>query len=114
MIHRDIYKHLTNNPIINGRQHGFRKERSAADLHLLLSAKWSMALDKGLQTLVLALDIEGAFDRVWHKGLLVKLQAVGISGKLLEIIDDYLNNRSLRVAISGKTSDQFPMRTGVP
>ena len=114
LIHRDIYKHLTENRIINGRQHGFRKERSAADLHLLLSAKWSKALDKGLQTLVLALDIEGAFDRVWHQGLLAKLQSVGISGELLELIENYLSNRSLRVCISGKTSDLFPMRAGVP
>ena len=114
LIHRDIYKHLETHKIINNRQHGFRKHRSAADLHLLLSSKWSHALDKGLQTLVLALDIEGAFDRVWHDGLYVKLESVGIKGKLLALLKAYLSRRSLRVCVNGVTSEQYPVEAGVP
>ena len=113
-MHRDIYDHLNTHKIINDRQHGFRKERSAADLHLLLSTRWSQALDKGLQTLVLALDIEGAFDRVWHEGLLVKLESVGIKGNLLQLLKNYLSRRTLRVCVNGSTSEQFPIEAGVP
>ena len=105
---------MTENRLISERQFGFMKHRSASDLHLLMSSKWAKALDSGLQTLVIALDIEGAFDRVWHKGLLAKLEAFGISGKLLAILGDYLQDRSLQVTVNGSTSRAYPIAAGVP
>ena len=39
------------------------------------------------------LDISKAFDNVWHKGLIYKLQENGISGELLNILIDFQNNR---------------------
>ena len=49
LIHAQILTHLSKNQIICPRQHGFLKARSAADLHLLMSARWAKALDDGLQ-----------------------------------------------------------------
>ena len=43
------------------------------------------------------LDISKAFDKVWHEGLLFKLKSYGISGDLLKLMEDYLNNRCQRV-----------------
>ena len=42
-------------------------------------------------------DISKAFDRVWHQGLLYKLESAGISASLLLWFKDYLNdgNREL-------------------
>ena len=34
-----------------------------------------------------------AFDKVWHEGLVFKLEQNGISGKLLRLIKDFLNDR---------------------
>ena len=114
LIHAAVNEHLLKNRIISSRQHGFLKARSAADLHLLMSARWAKALDQGLQTLVLAVDIEGAFDRVWHEGLITKLESVGIGGKVLPLLASYLKGRSLRVTLNGVTSDQYPIKAGVP
>ena len=107
-------KHLADNKIISARQHGFLKDRSAADLHLLMNSKWAKALDEGLQTLVLAIDIEGAFDRVWYEGLLAKLQSIGFSGKLLDLLKDDLSGRTLKVVLGGSDSSSYPIRAGVP
>ena len=63
---------------------------------------------------MIALDIAGAFDRVWHKGLLVKLRARGIQGDLLDLIEDYLTGRTLRVVINGQTSREYPIGASVP
>ena len=82
---------LHENHLLNERQFGFRKGRSAADLLLLLSNSWHDSLDKGSATCVIALDIAGAFDRVWHDGLMEKLRAIGIDGILLSMLSDYLN-----------------------
>ena len=42
-------------------------------------------------------DLSKAFDRVWHKGLIFKLQTYGISGDLLHWSSSYLGHRSQKV-----------------
>ena len=59
-------------------------------------------------------DISKAFDRVWHAGLIHKLQLSGISGNLLSWLQDYLNDRRQCVVISGCKSDSLPINAGVP
>ena len=54
--------HLDRHHLISHRQYGFRKGRSASDLLLLLARTWHEALDSGRPSLVIALDIAGAFD----------------------------------------------------
>ena len=58
-------------------------------------------------------DISKAFDRVWHKGLLFKLQEHGITGKLLEWISNYLKNRHQRVTLRASKSAAKPIKAGV-
>ena len=110
----EITLHLEDHNLLSSKQFGFRPSRSTADLLLLLTKSWQDALDTGLDTLVIALDIAGAFDRVWHKGLLVKLRARGIQGDLLDLIEDYLTGRTLRVVINGQTSREYPIGASVP
>ena len=60
------------------------------------------------------LDISKAFDEVWHKGLIYKLKQNGISGKLLNLIIDFLSNRKQRVVLNGKYSSWTNIEAGVP
>jgi len=60
-------------------------------------------LDRG-EVYVVALDIKGAFDQVWHNGLLNKLSAKGITGPLLSWLQNYLEGRSIQVVLSGQSS----------
>ena len=59
-------------------------------------------------------DINKAFDRVWHKGLLYKLKSVGFTDSLLHWCSNYLANRKQRVVIPGACSDWLPVTAGVP
>ena len=59
-------------------------------------------------------DISKAFDRVWHAGIIYKLQGLGISGNLLELFKDYLDNRQQRVLIKGQHSVYGDVKAGVP
>ena len=45
-------------------------------------------------------ELSKAFDRVWHQGLLFKLKSFEISGKLLNLLEDYLSNRFQRVLLN--------------
>ena len=59
-------------------------------------------------------DISKAFDRVWHKGLLCKLKAAGITSTLLDWFKDYLIGRKQRVIIPGAMSNLNFINAGVP
>ena len=59
-------------------------------------------------------DIGKAFDWVWHKGLLYKLQTVGITGHLLQWFTDYLNNRKERVVLPEVFSHWTNLKAGAP
>ena len=57
-------------------------------------------------------DLSKAFDRVWHKVLLFKLQTYGISGDLLH--SSYLGHRSQKVMHKDQLSSQLDIFSGVP
>ena len=59
-------------------------------------------------------DISKAFDRVWHKGLILKLENYGIIGNLLLWFKDYLSNRHQKVFINGVYSSEKPISAGFP
>ena len=58
-------------------QFGFRKRCGADDYSIVLSTKLHMALEAKLEAILVALDVAGAFDKVWWKALLVKLHKCG-------------------------------------
>ena len=58
------------------------------------------SFDDGLKIRGIFLDTSKAFDKVWNKGLWYKLKQNGISGKLFDIITDFLNFRKQRVVLN--------------
>ena len=58
---------------------------------------------------LIALDIKGAFDKVWHNGLRSKLISKGVCRKLLTWIRSYLTDRSIKVILSGQSSGTLPI-----
>lgn len=114
IIGEQVTRFLDEHHLQSQRQFGFRKGRSTADMLLLMTQSWHDALDAGRPSLVIALDIAGAFDTVWHRGLLAKLEQIGITGDLLHLFSSYLTNRSLRVVVNGHTSASYPVEASVP
>ena len=69
---------------------------------------------KSLEVRAVFLDISKAVDKVWHDGLLFKLNQNGITGSLLKLFENYLHNREQRVMLNGSFSDYSPIESGVP
>ena len=59
------------------------------------------------------LDIIAAFDKVWHKGLLAKLEQIGISDAVLTLFNSYLSNRKQCVVVDGVKSSMIDIQSGV-
>ena len=114
VINKRVTQHLTKNNLLCDEQYGFRSSRSTADVLTVITHRVSQALDEGFMTRAVALDISKAFDKVWHKGLILKLSRNGISGNVLGIIESFLSNRSLNVVINGQTSKAHSINAGVP
>ena len=72
------------------------------------------AVNYGKEVRVVFCDISKAFDRVWHKGFLYKLVAMGISDYLLRWFTSYLPGLRQRAAIEGIVSDWASILAGVP
>ena len=72
------------------------------------------ALDAGKEVRAVFCDISKAFDRVWHAGLIHKLEITGVTGEALEWFRNYLGNRRQRVVLPGASSDWTYIRAGVP
>jgi hypothetical protein len=104
---------LTNN-LINPHQHGFRPGHSCATNLTNTLELWTKALDDGIAIDNIYLDFAKAFDKFPHNLLLIKLEAYGISGRILNWIKDYLKNQRQRVVINGVYSDWSSVESGVP
>ena len=54
------------------------------------------------------------FDKVWHEGLLLKLNQNGISGNLLKLLCDFLSCQKQWVVLNGQHSSWVSVTAGVP
>ena len=60
------------------------------------------------------LDFSKAFDKVPHQRLILKLQNIGVKGKLLSWIESFLTNRMQSVKVNGIRSFCSSVLSGVP
>ena len=106
--------HLEANQIISSFQSGYRVGFSTQTQLASLVHDISQAVDQGKVVRAVFLDISKAFDRVSHKGLLIKLQQIGIAGTLLKWFKSYLGNRRQCVVLDGVSSTWLSVGSGVP
>ena len=95
LVNNRMAKHLQKCSLFSNSQYGFTSSRSTVDLLTVVSDRIAKAFNRSGATRAVALDISKAFDRVWHAGLLHKLQSYGISGHIFGLISSFLSNRWL-------------------
>ena len=101
IVHKYVFNFLMDHEVLTTLQSGFISGDSTVNQLVDIYNSFCKALDEGKEVRAIFCDISKAFDRVWHKGLLYKLQTVGITGHLLQWFTDYLNNRKQRVVLPG-------------
>ena len=111
-----LYNFLLQEELLNPNQSGFRPSDSCINQLIAITHEIFEAFDcnPSLEVRSVFLDISKAFDKVWHKGLLYKLKSMGISGKLYNLLENYLSERSQGVLLNGQTSSWRPVLAGVP
>ena len=104
---------LERSSMLTDQQFGFHKTRGTelALWHFVNATSHTLQSQK--KTIMLALDIQGAYDRVWHAGLLVKLADLGISPSLVGWIHAFLSDRMAYLRV-GETVERRQLDMGVP
>ena len=98
---------------INDSQFGFRKNRRTTDaLYIILTT--SLIANKNKTPIYLAfVDLAKAFDSINHNLLWLKLSAMGISTKMLKLLQHMYRTARSVVSYDGFTSSEFPCHKGV-
>ena len=60
------------------------------------------------------LDVEKAFDNVWHNGLRYKIFMLDFPTKMTRWLSDFLVGRDIKVNVNGFLSDKISPIAGVP
>ena len=100
--------------LLSSLQSGFIPGDSTVNQLTYLYNTFCQALDVGKEVRVVFCDISKAFDRVWHSGLLFKLEAVGVTVEFLAWFKGYLSTRQQRVVLPGAVADWNFIHAGVP
>jgi hypothetical protein len=110
----NMHTHLAKHDLLTPYQHGFRKLKSCESALVSTLQGWADPLDQLLSVDAVFLDFEKAFDRVPHRRLIRKLNALGVRGAYSCWITDFLANRSFSVRVDGSLSVNRSVVSGVP
>lgn len=114
IIYIRLNKFAIENDIIAKEQFGFRSQHSTTHQIKRVTRIVQSNKRKRKSTGLILLDIEKAFDSVWHNGLVYKLHLYGVPRYLLKLIKSFVSDRLFSVAINGCLSSPRKIPAGVP
>ena len=107
-------KHIIHHNLIIPSQAGFTSHTSTIHQAVRLTNQIKEGFHLKKFTASVFLDIERAFDRVWHSGLIYKLIRYDFPPQLVHTIRSYLSNRTFRVKVLNSLSPPEKISAGVP
>ena len=111
----DVITHMIFYNLIDPRQFGFTSGRgtisSLALSYEFIARKLSQ---KNMKISVVARDVSGAFDRVWHRGLIMLLTRLNLPLLFVKTMSNFLTERSISIKILDYIGPNFTMQAGVP
>ena len=114
IVFKHTFNYLHDYNILTPYQSGFLPCDSTTNQLTYLYNMFAKAVDSGKEVRVVFCDISKAFDRVWHDGLIFKLNEIGISNIMLTWFKSYLSNRRQQVGLPGSCSQWNVVPAGVP
>lgn len=101
-------------PIIPNHQFGFRTNHSCDQQVNRLTNYIKTNRIHQKSTGMIALDVEKAFDSIWHDGLCHKLSVLGFPKPLIKTVRSFLSDRSFQLVYKSAKSNDFYIPAGVP
>ena len=114
IVQRRLNYVLERNNIFSKSQCGFRKGRSTIDVLLRLEHLIRESQNSNKICLVVYMDLKGAFDTVWGRGVVSKLVKSNVKGNLIRILGRYFEERSIKVLVNNENSTIRRISSGTP
>lgn len=109
-----LIEFLRNKDFFSIEQFGFLKQRSTVTQLLTMLNQIYSCVDRGNKVDIVYIDFKKAFDTVPIELLIQKVKHIGIDGKILKFLINFLNNRKFKVRIEQDFSEEYPIHSGVP
>jgi hypothetical protein len=114
IVARWMTTHLEQQQLLPENQYAFRPHRSAPDIPLRVAQRVHNCRASHRKMLVVALDVQAAYDSVWHAGLAYKLLQLHLPRNLVSWLVDFLRDRKLQARVAGFLSREAVVNCGVP
>ena len=114
VIEQRLRSHLEHVGFINKHQSAFRRAKSTDDHLFRLSQSIMESFNRGEHVVAAFLDVEKAFDNVWHNGLRFKIFQLDLPTKMTRWFSDFLAGRLIQVNVNNFFSNQISPKAGVP
>ncbi|GBM39222.1 RNA-directed DNA polymerase from mobile element jockey [Araneus ventricosus] len=114
VLQKRINSYCDSSNIIPKEQFGFRAQHSTIHQLLRVTNSITEGMNNKFYTGGIFLDIQKAFDRVWHDGLIYKLIQLNFPKYLINILKSFLENRTFKVVIHGERSNTGVIKAGTP
>ena len=114
VIEQRLRSYLEDIGFINKYQSGFRQNKSTDDHLFRLSQSVMESFNRGEHVVAAAfLDVEKAFDNVWHNERRYKILMLDLPSKMTRWLSDFLVGRIIQVNMNGFLSDKISPIAGV-
>ena len=114
MVNRRLYWWLESSNLLTDIQAGYRAANRTEDQLFRLVQSIQDGFQEGHSTTAVFVDFQQAYDRVWRKGLLLKMQRLGIKGKMYSWIKDFLQERTIQTRVDNNISEKRVQEEGLP
>ena len=114
LIHTQLYSYINNKKLISELQGGFRPNYSTNSTIAQFTDYIYSNINQHKLTHSIFIDFSKAFDTINYSILYQKLENFYIKDSAIDLIKNYLTNRTQVVQINNKTSDTRSLTCGVP
>lgn len=105
---------LEDNKLLAPEQAGFRRSHRTSDHIIILKTVVDKYMKSNSGRLYCCfVDLQKAFDNVWHTAMLLKLQQIGVTGLCYNIIKDMYSNATVCTKTATGYSPEITLRKGV-
>ena len=112
VIEQRLRSHLEQIGFINKHESDLRRAKSTDDHLFRLSQSIMESFNRGEHVVATFLDVENAFDNVWHNGLRYKIFQLDPSTKMTRWLSDFLVGPVIQVNVNGFLSNQRNLKAG--
>jgi ribonuclease HI len=102
------------NKVLNPQHAGALPKRSAVDIVGCLHHDVEVALSKKQFCTMITFDIQGAFDAVLRRRLLLRLREQGWPDNVVHLVDSFMKDRCASIRYQNVSTDMDPLFCGLP